>query len=102
MIRRPPRSTLFPYTTLFRSLDLVDRDGAVGRSAPPRQRIPEKLSARRRWGHPTSHALSLRPRARAAVHKSVIPARINAAPKLVLEKRTPSSQVPLVVDGPPG
>src|SRR5436309_12701065 len=26
MIRRPPRSTLFPYTTLFRSL--LDRDGA--------------------------------------------------------------------------
>src|SRR2546428_6651774 len=24
MIRRPPRSTLFPYTTLFRSLDLPD------------------------------------------------------------------------------
>src|SRR3712207_7286857 len=24
MIRRPPRSTLFPYTTLFRSVDLVD------------------------------------------------------------------------------
>src|SRR2546430_10029703 len=28
MIRRPPRSTLFPYTTLFRSeLPLGDRDG---------------------------------------------------------------------------
>src|SRR5256885_3850920 len=31
MIRRPPRSTLFPYTTLFRSFQLVralaDRDG---------------------------------------------------------------------------
>src|SRR3712207_8138301 len=25
MIRRPPRSTLFPYTTLFRSLDLIGR-----------------------------------------------------------------------------
>src|SRR2546425_8767963 len=25
MIRRPPRSTLFPYTTLFRSEELVDR-----------------------------------------------------------------------------
>src|SRR2546422_11711259 len=25
MIRRPPRSTLFPYTTLFRSLDLIKR-----------------------------------------------------------------------------
>src|SRR5437016_11581455 len=24
MLRRPPSSTLFPYTTLFRSLDLVD------------------------------------------------------------------------------
>src|SRR5438094_7057368 len=28
MIRRPPRSTLFPYTTLFRSFD-EDRDGFV-------------------------------------------------------------------------
>src|SRR5256885_9243978 len=25
MIRRPPRSTLFPYTTLFRSIDLACR-----------------------------------------------------------------------------
>src|SRR3712207_7502758 len=25
MIRRPPRSTLFPYTTLFRSLQVVER-----------------------------------------------------------------------------
>src|SRR2546430_8933527 len=29
MIRRPPRSTLFPYTTLFRSLD--EEDAAAGR-----------------------------------------------------------------------
>src|SRR3712207_7842716 len=27
MIRRPPRSTLFPYTTLFRSLPLAARHG---------------------------------------------------------------------------
>src|SRR3712207_8316246 len=27
MIRRPPRSTLFPYTTLFRSVRLVVSDG---------------------------------------------------------------------------
>src|SRR5260221_8485275 len=34
MIRRPPRSTLFPYTTLFRSAQLVEmvrRRGGVGR-----------------------------------------------------------------------
>src|SRR3712207_8266654 len=30
MIRRPPRSTLFPYTTLFRSQDLVALGAAVG------------------------------------------------------------------------
>src|SRR3712207_7490014 len=28
MIRRPPRSTLFPYTTLFRSNALLERRGA--------------------------------------------------------------------------
>src|SRR2546430_10161227 len=31
MIRRPPRSTLFPYTTLFRSLENV---GRLGQAAP--------------------------------------------------------------------
>src|SRR2546430_5787264 len=35
MIRRPPRSTLFPYTTLFRSRGAA---GAGGASAEPRRR----------------------------------------------------------------
>src|SRR5690554_7618684 len=35
MIRRPPRSTLFPYTTLFRSPRL-----RVGRRLPPRPHLP--------------------------------------------------------------
>src|SRR5256885_4580114 len=30
MIRRPPRSTLFPYTTLFRSLGYLAVDDALG------------------------------------------------------------------------
>src|SRR2546427_1979050 len=29
MIRRPPRSTLFPYTTLFRSHELIDADACA-------------------------------------------------------------------------
>src|SRR3712207_299546 len=33
MIRRPPRSTLFPYTTLFRSLDVLEE--LVERVPPP-------------------------------------------------------------------
>src|SRR3712207_8146659 len=41
MIRRPPRSTLFPYTTLFRS----DVDGAPGRVEP------RPVGARRRERH---------------------------------------------------
>src|SRR3712207_8022372 len=35
MIRRPPRSTLFPYTTLFRS----DRGGGAGQAARPVQGV---------------------------------------------------------------
>src|SRR2546429_1737458 len=34
MIRRPPRSTLFPYTTLFRSIDEAARE-------PPAHRVRE-------------------------------------------------------------
>src|SRR5258708_26624106 len=42
MIRRPPRSTLFPYTTLFRSNNpsvesysiLIDTDGRIGTDDP--------------------------------------------------------------------
>src|SRR3712207_8360492 len=29
MIRRPPRSTLFPYTTLFRSKNLINKEDAT-------------------------------------------------------------------------
>src|SRR2546430_12263682 len=39
MIRRPPRSTLFPYTTLFRSLGLADhRVQRIGRHAAEARR----------------------------------------------------------------
>src|SRR3712207_7174332 len=34
MIRRPPRSTLFPYTTLFRSAGEAVPDAALGRLLP--------------------------------------------------------------------
>src|SRR3712207_7763081 len=40
MIRRPPRSTLFPYTTLFRSSELVSRVRAlVRRGSTPRPAV---------------------------------------------------------------
>src|SRR5260370_22879934 len=33
MIRRPPRSTLFPYTTLFRSLELTNANASSAQDA---------------------------------------------------------------------
>src|SRR3712207_9459797 len=43
MIRRPPRSTLFPYTTLFRSLVISGKDrgktGRVLRVDPKKERV---------------------------------------------------------------
>src|SRR2546425_7186195 len=35
MIRRPPRSTLFPYTTLFRSVQLAGEEGPAHREDRP-------------------------------------------------------------------
>src|SRR5205809_6181987 len=52
MIRRPPRSTLFPYTTLFRSSQKDDRpdiapgDRVPGRVAPDPGRCREKEGQR--------------------------------------------------------
>src|SRR2546426_9115567 len=50
MIRRPPRSTLFPYTTLFRSgtRHLYARDGVQGPIDRPQQGRPVQRELRRR------------------------------------------------------
>src|SRR6267143_904349 len=67
MIRRPPRSTLFPYTTLFRST-LADRDHGGRRDIPPPAR--PRLSRRAHRLEPRSRRPADRPaghgRARAA------------------------------------
>src|SRR5436189_326897 len=57
MIRRPPRSTLFPYTTLFRSQLLYRRlaDAAGGSfvlgAADPRTKEPDRKSTRLNSSH---------------------------------------------------
>src|SRR2546428_9475307 len=47
MIRRPPRSTLFPYTTLFRSRVRLARSG-------DREWRPERAAQLHRWGRGSS------------------------------------------------
>src|SRR5436305_6765737 len=61
MIRRPPRSTLFPYTTLFRSDFLLTAGAdriAVGVKAPPWQ---EEMMRRRRRSEEHTSELQSRP-----------------------------------------
>src|SRR2546430_13692668 len=48
MIRRPPRSTLFPYTTLFRSVQQLSRAGKYAEAIPLAER--HVALARGRYG----------------------------------------------------
>src|SRR3712207_8799639 len=48
MIRRPPRSTLFPYTTLFRSRELPGDQRGAGVAAARGRQAREWAAARRR------------------------------------------------------
>src|SRR3712207_7186178 len=68
MIRRPPRSTLFPYTTLFRSLQDrrlgraagVQGGGGVRRAAAARHGAPRRgRGVARRAGPPDGGALDV-------------------------------------------
>src|SRR2546425_4948034 len=65
MIRRPPRSTLFPYTTLFRSRSIgrprrTVRGRGTSRSAvPPRGTAPGRARRRSRSEEHTSELQSL-------------------------------------------
>src|SRR2546429_3391397 len=87
MIRRPPRSTLFPYTTLFRSVH-EDRDLGHTRS---RGRVPWRRARRRsRRGLP---ALGVGSRARdremlrSEEHTSELQSRLHLVCRLLLEKK---------------
>src|SRR2546429_4212561 len=74
MIRRPPRSTLFPYTTLFRSLVdelhhlAAERDACVGvvRDAEPHEEVSP---------------------ARSEEHTSELQSRLHLVCRLLLEKK---------------
>src|SRR2546429_4620389 len=75
MIRRPPRSTLFPYTTLFRSCSVATRCAGcenLSRSAPVRTSTS--------WP-PASAAV------RSEEHTSELQSRLHLVCRLLLEKK---------------
>src|SRR3989475_4747086 len=80
MIRRPPRSTLFPYTTLFRS----SGRGAPGVARGVRRGPPGVVSAGLRGRHPTPRA---GPAARSEEHTSELQSQSNLVCRLLLEKK---------------
>src|SRR2546422_11479388 len=51
MIRRPPRSTLFPYTTLFRSPRVCASGEGNARGGPIRGMVPDRKSTRLNSSH---------------------------------------------------
>src|SRR2546430_4430641 len=82
MIRRPPRSTLFPYTTLFRSADRP----ALHHRPVPHPRRPRALDAFRR--HRAPH--DVRQEAgepRSEEHTSELQSQSNLVCRLLLEKK---------------
>src|SRR5437870_10802291 len=84
MLRRPPISTLFPYTTLFRSVSFrCWRCGSL--SARWKRRYPQR---RRPHSHDGSRSRSARrPSARSEEHTSELQSRGHLVCRLLLEKK---------------
>src|SRR3712207_7376970 len=88
MIRRPPRSTLFPYTTLFRSHGRNTRDGHPRRDRPRRAGVPPLHRAR----PPVDRRDRRRdpgPARRSEEHTSELQSRQYLVCRLLLEKKKP-------------
>src|SRR5207249_12185859 len=81
MTRRPPRSTLFPYTTLFRS--------PLGEPAPALLALASAVHHRlgRRVSHGRDTHGDLRGRVRSEEHTSELQSRFDLVCRLLLEKK---------------
>src|SRR3712207_7886669 len=85
MIRRPPRSTLFPYTTLFRSAARRDAALRVERHRGDDERDPRRARLHRPRRDPEVRRLL--PRARSEEHTSELQSRQYLVCRLLLEKK---------------
>src|SRR3712207_7333489 len=100
MIRRPPRSTLFPYTTLFRS----DQGQRRFPHLPPARRLVvrrhhrrtllRQRRGRRSRGVPTAQTLTNARDHRSEEHTSELQSRQYLVCRLLLEKKKHTPLVP--------
>src|SRR5260370_11160729 len=83
MIRRPPRSTLFPYTTLFRSqvefLEAIEQFSEFHKFSGSRYPLSPSPSSCRRWGSSDND--------RSEEHTSELQSHLNLVCRLLLEKK---------------
>src|SRR2546430_9526417 len=92
MIRRPPRSTLFPYTTLFRSVPLrgalpqLDEFGAARAGAPAVEGVVHRTP-----GHRELVNGELGMAGRSEEHTSELQSQSNLVCRLLLEKKNTTS-----------
>src|SRR3989442_3080515 len=86
MIRRPPRSTLFPYTTLFRSPGSARRQSV---RAGDRPRLARRLLLHRRaqLGSGVDTELAVDAQSRSEEHTSELQSRPHLVCRLLLEKK---------------
>src|SRR2546422_8086140 len=84
MIRRPPRSTLFPYTTLFRSPTVHQR----ARITAERRRRLRRLDRRQTPGVGSDRARERR----SEEHTSELQSRLHLVCRLLLEKKNPGER----------
>src|SRR5689334_23786209 len=96
MIRRPPRSTLFPYTTLFRShvvdgvdrLDVVEQVDLGAAAELARARVGVVLGLLQPGGVVLAAARAvLRPGGRSEEHTSELQSQFHLVCRLLLEKK---------------
>src|SRR3712207_7822514 len=95
MIRRPPRSTLFPYTTLFRSDSEQARRERLPRAAVERRRNRSRLMSEDDPQPPFPDQPQDQPGTRSEEHTSELQSRQYLVCRLLLEKKKthPHSQI---------
>src|SRR5690348_18151019 len=88
MIRRPPRSTLFPYTTLFRSAPVGLRSrGDQCRAGGDLAGVARGQDARRHGAAIGDHSGAARQPGRSEEHTSELQSPVHLVCRLLLEKK---------------
>src|SRR3712207_8300181 len=87
MIRRPPRSTLFPYTTLFRSVVIRDPESATAVTAAAAKAAPSVVTVYVTGGSGSGSGSGVLLSERSEEHTSELQSRQYLVCRLLLEKK---------------